>query len=294
MEDPPPAEAAVAVDQAGGNAGEPVATQRALPLAAFTLKLPPFWANDPAIWFAQVEAQFATRNITTEATKFAYIVASLQPSIVQEVRDLLLAPPAEGPYSKLKKELIKRTSDSEKKRLHQLLTTEELGDRKPTQLLRKMYQLLGSRTLEDSILKQLFIQRLPNNVQLILAATGGNVTVAQIAELADRILEVSPSQPRVAAISNPTSANADRNEIQTLRAEINKLTAMVSSLANDQHRDKSRSRSRNRNRSSSAKRTQTNENDSEQCWYHTRFGKAARRCRSPCSFPTSENSKAGE
>ncbi|XP_071948726.1 uncharacterized protein, partial [Antedon mediterranea] len=264
MEDPPPAEAAVAVDQAGGNAGEPVATQRALPLAAFTLKLPPFWANDPAIWFAQVEAQFATRNITTEATKFAYIVASLQPSIVQEVRELLLAPPAEGPYSKLKEELIKRTSDSEKKRLHQLLTTEELGDRKPTQLLRKMYQLLGSRTLEDSILKQLFIQRLPNNVQLILAATGGNVTVAQIAELADRILEVSPSQPRVAAISNPTSANADRNEIQTLRAEINKLTAMVSSLANDQHRDKSRSRCRNRNRSSSAKRTQTNENDSEQ------------------------------
>ena len=56
------------------------------------LKLPPFWPADPHIWFAQVEAQF----------KFDHVVASLSPEFAAEVRDLLLHPPADDPYSVLK------------------------------------------------------------------------------------------------------------------------------------------------------------------------------------------------
>ncbi|XP_038046745.1 uncharacterized protein LOC119720950 [Patiria miniata] len=136
----------------------PVELAPAVPVAAVSLKLPPFLPNDPTLWFAQVEAQFLTRHITVQDTKFAYVVSSLQPDIAQEVRDLLVSPPAHERYNTLKKELIKRTSASEQKRLHQLLIAEELGDRKPSQLLRRMRQLLGENTLEDNILKQLFLQ----------------------------------------------------------------------------------------------------------------------------------------
>ena len=161
--------------------------------AAVSIKLPPYWSNDPALWFSQVEAQFTTRGIRSETTKYAHVVGSLQPEIAQEVRDLLINPPAENPYTQLKSELVKRTSASEQQRLHQLLNAEQLGDRKPTQLLRRMQQLLGESQLESSIMTQLFIQRLPTNAQLILASSKDTLNTESLAKVADKILEVAPT-----------------------------------------------------------------------------------------------------
>ena len=78
----------------------------------------------PTLWFAQVNAQFLTQGITAQETKFAHVMASLQPEIAQEVRIILIEPPTERLYDSLKAELIHRTSASEQKRLHQLLYSE--------------------------------------------------------------------------------------------------------------------------------------------------------------------------
>ena len=188
-----------------------------------------YWPNDPQIWFAQVEAQFATQGIAVQRTRFDYVVANLTPDIVIEIRDLILRPPEENPYDILKAQLIKRTAASEQRRLQQLLSTEELGDRNPTQLLRQLQQLAGNTPglLDGNFLKELFLQRLPSLVRMVLASTRDGTPIEDLAQLADKIIEVA-APPIVSAV---TTLSAD---MEQLKAQIASLTKLVSSLQQQQ------------------------------------------------------------
>ncbi|CAN7974848.1 unnamed protein product [Ixodes persulcatus] len=114
-------------------------------IAAATLKLPDFWMTDSELWFLHIEATFRRKRITSQSTMFDYVVAALPQAATALVRDILRTPPADLSYDRLKTKLIQRTTASEQQRLQQLLTSEELGDRKPSELLLRMHQLLGDK-----------------------------------------------------------------------------------------------------------------------------------------------------
>ena len=196
-------------------------------LATVHIKLPPFWPADPEVWFAQVEAQFTTRKVTSQKSRFDYVIASLTPEVATEIRDLILKPPEANPYTVLKEQLIKRTAASEQRRLQQLFNSEELGDRKPTQLLRRMQQLLGDRAgvADGTFLRELFLQRLPANVRMVLASTSPTATLEELAELADKVAEVAA--PTIASVNSSQLSS----EVEQLRAEVSKLQASIKTLA---------------------------------------------------------------
>lgn len=74
--------------------------------AARIARLPPFWKNEPEIWFMQVEAAFGTARITREETKYQYLVANLDTSVLPFVADILRNPPTNGKYEKIKKRIL--------------------------------------------------------------------------------------------------------------------------------------------------------------------------------------------
>ena len=45
-------------------------------VSAVSVKIPPFWAADPAVWFAKVEAQFSNHGIVRFHTHFDHIIAA--------------------------------------------------------------------------------------------------------------------------------------------------------------------------------------------------------------------------
>ena len=162
-------------------------------ISAISLKIPPFWPSDPEVWFAQVEATFTTRGISLQKTKFDHVVASLSPKVAVEIRDLILKPPTDHPYDVLCRELIRRTAKSEQHKLQQLFTPEQLGDHKPMQLLRRMKKLMGDHatSTDSAFLRELFLQRLPSQVRMVLVSADDPVSLAHLAQLADKILKVA-------------------------------------------------------------------------------------------------------
>lgn len=252
------------------------------------VRLPPFWAHDPILWFVQVENHFNMRRITSDTTKYQHVVEVLPPTAAAEVRDILLAPPSTNAYATLKDALVSRLMSSEQHRIQQVLSTEDLGDRKPSQLLRHLQYLLGDKatTIDPAIFRELFLQRLPANVRVALA-TASNLSLNQLAEPTDSVLDIAP--PVVAAV--PGSApDSENTEVGQLRREVAKLTELVARITDQPRqarRDPSPSRRRaspSRQRFSPPPRRTPSPVDPNHCWYHQTFGRSARRCQQPCSW----------
>jgi hypothetical protein len=254
------------------------ATAPAATLAAVSMKLPPFWPADPEVWFAQIEAQFTARGVTAQKTRFDYVVSCLSPEFATEARDLLLNPPEDRPYDTLKVQLIKRTAASAQHKLQQLISDEELGDRKPSQLLRRMQQLLGDTADAAPFLREHFLQRLPANVRMVLASTDSSTDLSKLAELADKVMEVAT--PTIANLSDPApiAAGISSSEVKQLREEVSRLTGLVESLT---MRSCPRSPSRPPRRVTSPSMPRLSHEPL--CWYQCKYGDDAQKCREPCT-----------
>ncbi|CAD6234324.1 GSCOCG00012394001-RA-CDS [Cotesia congregata] len=154
--------------------------------------------------------------------------------------------------------MIKRFSESSERQLHRLLSEVELGDKKPSQLLRQMRDL-GRNQATDNLLKTKWMSLLPSH---LMENSNGNVME----------VETTNSQ-EVHSIKNPPAKQSD-DRLDKLENMILELQKSVRQLlgTNKATFQENRSRSRSRPQFRSADGT---------CYYHLKFGEAAYKCQRP-------------
>ena len=249
----------------------------------YIVKPPEFWKKSPNLWFAVLEAEFETSNIRSDSKKYFTVLKGLDEKTINKISDIVKDPPETDKYLTIKKALISRTSESENSKFQKLLQNLDLGDRKPSELLREMKTLAGDQVSEQ-IVKQLWLQRLPSNISVIL--TISSEPLDNIANMADKIIETYSHNITINSLTSESKIkNNNLFEVNDLVNQINELKSEV------QYLKRSRSRSNDYNRKSRSKSNNNNENrkDKPFCWYHYRFKNNATKCVSPCSF--NSNSK---
>lgn len=242
-------------------------------ISRVAIKAPPFWKPNVQLWFMQMESQFVTAGITSEDTKFHYVMGAIESDVLNQVSDFLVNIPSHNKYTLLKTKLIKEFSESEERKTRKLLTELELGDKKPSCLLREMRQLAGQE-ISDQFLRNMFLQNLPIHVRAILTCSSDSLEA--LALMADKILDTAPTERQVYSVES----NAKDDKIRGLENQIAQLSKQINELITGRNRGRSptpENRSRGRSRSRSAGRFPN-------CWYHYKFGSKAEKCIKPCNF----------
>lgn len=177
-------------------------------------------------------------------------------------------------------------------RIKQFVSGLQLGDRKPTHLLNDLRRV-GGESQDEKLLRGLWMQRLPIEVQTCLATVQS--PLSELADLADSVMETfrigNGSTGASISAASTSSAVKPTNAVDELRKEIQELRKQISNMHIERRsRSRSRSQSQARNsRSQTPGRSSNTSGDSTE--YHQVYGNDAQKCREPCTYKstTSKN-----
>lgn len=246
-------------------------------------RLLPFWRDIPRAWFIQFEAVVDPLK-TSDDQKWRYVLQQLQSQDLQHLTDILYHPPEKDKYAALKNRLLAVYDKSDVRNFQQLISGLELGDQKPSQLLRKMREL-GTGMITEEGLKIEWLNHLPAQVRVVLSINTESA-LDTLSAMADKMVEYTGST----AVNEVSRNGPSATQLDVFALQIEKLTLEVAELR-ERSRDpnarrqyyrypaRSRSQSRPRRRDTTPK---PGREDTWECKYHYRFGDKAKRCESPC------------
>lgn len=158
-----------------------------------------------------------------------------------------------------------------------------MSDDRLSIFLQRLRHLAGDQC-SDSVLRTLFLEQLPDNVRTVLAISDRE-DLTKLAQQADRIMKLCKASVLAAESTSQPAPLTDKLRsselIESLSTQLRGSRLDVRGRSNDRLSDILRY-SKYRRRSSS--RRHSNSSPGGECYYHSRFGSAAKKCQQPCSW----------
>ncbi|XP_076043729.1 uncharacterized protein LOC143026836 [Oratosquilla oratoria] len=230
------------------------------------------------VWFNILECNFKSSRISTSLAKFINACSFLSPDVLSRVSDTIsIVLISDTPHEDLKDVILARFQSSVATHLQELLSNEELGNERPSDLLYRMKNLLADKydTFDETHFLQLFYQCLPAIIQRSLFTVKDQLSVEKLATLADKLIETVFS-PFVSHIKTDPIYERLVDVVTQLTLQVSELKEQVQGA--DRRNFSRRQRSRSRPRSKSTDRSPA------VCYYHAQFSSKARKWNQPCAF----------
>ena len=138
----------------------------------------------PAAWFGVTEAQFLLHGPTTQQERFALVVTVLPEASASRVAHILAAS-GDNCYTDLRAALLVAQQLTAFLKAEKLFSSEPLGDRRPSELLSEMLELVHPGKEQTRLFSMLFLRCLPAAVRLQLTEDD-HKNVRALADKADR------------------------------------------------------------------------------------------------------------
>ena len=126
-------------------------------------RIPDFWPHDPSTWFRKIESKFRICNIKQSSTKYDHLLSALPTDICSSINDSLaeIDENAADAYEQLKALLMSRYTMDRWARAFELHKFPEIGDMKPSEMMRQMKALLPPDSTPGTYFMAAFLLRLP-------------------------------------------------------------------------------------------------------------------------------------
>ena len=227
------------------------------------LRLPVFNKDRPKIYLQHIEALFCRHRVISSYDRYDYLVPALSTDVMDEIQDVIeeiATTTARDPYECTKERLLLLYTPSRWVMASRILHHLHLGDTRPSVLMSKMLALLPRGEPPGILFQTAWLKRLPADVRSQVS-THDFADVWAMAAFTDRVWETRSTEVSVAVLS---LHNQPRSPLPMDTG------------------------SHPRSRASSLATTGPTKLPGLQwgmlCFYHHKWGLAARYCRDPCSW----------
>ncbi|VDP56485.1 unnamed protein product [Schistosoma mattheei] len=169
----------------------------------------PFWPDNMEAWFCHAEDDFHEHSVNDTCSQFPAELRALPREFNRYVTPSMFTGDISEPYETLERSILRRGDLTYRQRIDQLLNNIDLQHGSATDMLQRMREVSGQRTFDDGLFRQLFLSKLPQQVQAVLVSFQNNA-VDELAASADRILEITRySNAEVFSVKETPQTNQD-------------------------------------------------------------------------------------